>query len=811
MIQDLRFGLRILRRNPAFSMAAILMVALGIAATCVIFSFAEAAVFRALPYRDLSRLVSISTTNLKVPDEGGGVSVPVLLNWRERAKSTGQFAVAHWVSQTLVGGAEPEQVYGYEVSEGGLGILGVAPIIGRAFSRSDYKAGSPPVTILSHGTWQSLFNGREDVIGHAVALDGISTTIVGVMPPGFLTPDSNIPAALWTPRIFNAQEKSDIHSHYLGVWGRLNRGVSVQQAQAALSVLAKQVMTQEGLKQTSDWRIDVAPLVHEVVKQWRSALIMLIGAVGLLLAIACVNVANLLLARATSRQREIAVRVAIGANRMRVIRQLLTESAILGSLGGGLGILMAHWGIGLELQSFPADFKFHTANFQRLGIDSTVLMVTLVVSIGAGILFGLAPALRASKVDLAESLKESSVSSASGRGPAKLQRAFVIAEVALSLVLLIGAGLLLRSFLKLEGVRLGFNPNQVLTMRVLLPQYHYPKKAQQIAAYQQLLDKIESLPGVRSSAFVTPLPLAGIHASLDLRGQPGMANVSNAEPLFCTTHMVSTGYFRTMSIPLLGGRSFTERDNAASQPVVIVNEAFAHRYWPGENPVGKQLFEAYPKLKPVAQVVGMVGNAREDSMWGPVDPVLYYPYTQYMFAAFAGTVIAKTSTPGPTAVAMQQVIHAVDPEAPISQIRTMDQVLSRNRAGDRFYLLLVGVFAVLALVLATAGISSTISYAVSRRKHEIGIRMALGAERGAIVRLVMSEVLWLALIGITAGITSSLALTRFVSSELHGVTATDPITFFAVSLMFFAVCLVASFIPAVRATTINPAETLRTS
>jgi putative ABC transport system permease protein len=809
MLQDVRFGLRILRRNPVFSAAAIFIIALGITATCVIFSFAEAAVFRALPYHDPSRLVRVSMTDLKAPEEGGGVSVPVLLNWRKHAKKIGQFAVAHWASQTLVGGTEPAQVFGYPVSQGGFHILGVPPMLGRAFSPSDYKTGSPPVVILSYSAWQDLFDGRRTVIGRPVTLDGVSTAIIGVMPPGFVTPESSLPASDWTPRTFNAREKSDTYSHYLDLWGSLNAGVSVQQAQAALKVLADQAMNQPGSKHASDWRIDVTPLIHEVVKQWQSSLIMLFGAVTFLLAIACVNVANLLLARANTRQKEIAVRVAVGATRKRVIRQMLTESAILGGLGGGLGMLLARWGIGFELRILPSEFKFHTANFQQMGIDSTVLIVTLVVSIAVGIIFGLAPALHASEMNLVEWLKESGASATSGRGRAKLQSAFIMGEVALSLVLLIGAGLLLRSFLRLQGVDLGFNPNELLTMQVLLPQYQYPKKSRQIAAYRQLLEGVKALPGVQSAAFVTPLPLGGIHASVEMPAQPGMANPHGSE-LFWGTQMVSSAYFKAMGIPLIDGRVFTEQDTRDSQPVAVVNEAFARR-WPGQDPVGKEIFPAYPKHQPVIRVVGVVGNTRDNELWGPPDPMLYYPYTQYMFAAFAGTLIARTRTPASTAVAMQKLIHSVDPEAPISQIRTMDQVLARARAGDRFYLLLVGVFALLALVLAAAGIASTVSYAVSQRRHEIGIRMALGAERGTVLRLVLNQILKLALIGVGLGIACSLALTRFVASQLHGVSATDRLTFTAVSLLLIAVCLLASFIPALRATAINPAETLRTS
>jgi predicted permease len=809
MLQDLRFGLRILRRNPAFSAAAIFIVALGIASTCVIFSFAEAAVFRALPYGHPSRLVRVSMTSLRAPEEGGQVSSAVLLNWREHARKIGQFAAHHWVNQTMAGAGEPAQLFGDSVSQGAFHVLGVHALIGRTFLPSDYKSGNPAVVVLSYPLWQSRFNGRRNVLGQSILLDGVSYAIVGVMPPGFLTirMGLGVSAEYWVPVIFTAKEKSDANDRRWYAWGRLNSAIPIQEAQAALSVLTKQVMNPPGSKPTSEWRVDVTPMVHDVVKQWRSALILLLGAVAFLLAIACVNVANLLLARGSSRQREIAVRVAVGANRRRVIRQLLTESAILGGFGGGLGILLAHWGVGLEGQFLPA--WFHNANFEQMGIDSTVLILTLLVSVAVGIIFGLAPALHASSINLVESLKESGASATSNRGHLRTQSVFVVAEVALSLILLIGAGLLLRSFLKLQGVRLGFNPNEVLTMRVLLPKYQYPKKSQQIMAYQKLLERIKALPGVQSSAFVVPLALGGVVYAIATPMQPGMANSDHSGNMYAAFHAVSAGYFKTIGIPLLEGREFTSRDTQKSEPVAIVDEAFARRYWPGQNPIGKEIFWNYPESGPALRVVGLVGSVRDNSLWGPADAVLYRPYSQYMFAAFAGTLVAKTRTPSSTAVAMQKAIHSVDPGAPVSQIRSMDQVVAGKRAENRFYLILVGVFALLALVLAAAGIASTVSYAVSQRRHEIGIRMALGAERGSILRMMMSQILKLALIGIAVGIGASLVLTRFVSSQLHGVTATDPLTFAAVSLLLLAVCLLASFVPAIHATSINPADTLR--
>ncbi|HTV56655.1 MAG TPA: ABC transporter permease [Terriglobia bacterium] len=809
LVQDVRYGLRQLRRNPDFSAAAILIIGLGIAAACIIFSFAEAAVIRALPYPHPSSLVNISMIDVKAPDEAPWVSAPVLLNWRERGKKIGRFAGSYWASETMVGSAEPVQLFVDTVSEGAFDILGVPAILGRTLWPSDYKPGGASAVVLSYRLWWSRFDAKRDVLGRSILLDGVNYKIVGVMPPGFLVPGSGAAVACWTPLVFTAKDKSDARDQAWEAWGRLNSGVSVQQAQAALGTLTDQVMNPEREKRNSEWRINVAPMIHDVLRQWRSALIMLLGAVVLLLAIACVNVGNLLLARANSRQKEITVRVALGANRRRVIRQLLSESVILGAFGGGLGILLARWAIKLETVFLPQSFQFDAGDFQHMGIDSTVLSVTLIVSIVVGITFGLAPAVHASNVNLVESLKESGQSASSGRGQARTQSVFVIGEVALSLILLIGAGLLLRSFLQLQSVDLGFNPEDVLTMQVLLPQYQYPTERQHNEVYQQVLEKVKRLPGVRSSALVAALPFTGFEMGTEFPAQPGMANSPGSNPLGSSMEMVSPGYFETMGIPLVAGRTFTEQDMQNSQPVAIVNEAFAQQAWPGQNPLGREISEDYPKRELGVRIVGVVRNAREDSSWGPPGPGIYYPYWQHFFPVSIGSLVAKTSRPASTAAAMLKVIHAVDRQAPISQVLSMDEVLARSRAGDRFYLLLVGVFGLLALLLGAAGIASTVSYAVGRRKHEIGIRMALGADRGAIVRLMVGQTLKLALLGVAGGIAGSLALTRFVSSQLHGVSRTDPITFIAVSLLTVGVCLIAAYIPARAAARVNAIIALR--
>ncbi|MGH9431426.1 MAG: ABC transporter permease, partial [Terriglobia bacterium] len=531
LVQDTKQGFRLVLRNPTFSATVIVVVALGIGAACVIFSFAEAAVLHALPYRNPSGLVSVSMTDLKASGEGGGVSIPVFLNWRENGKKIGQFEVTKQLFQTLVGGNEPVQVVGDQVSEGAFEVLGFKPIIGRGFLPSDYKRGSEAVVILSYSSWQELFNGRNDVIGRSVSLDGVQHTVIGVMPAPFMVPESgDLERSYWTPLVFTPKQMADVGDRSLDVWGRLNPGTSAGQAEAALAVLAKHVSRNSTSPWSSKWRLEAVPLVTKVVDDWRSVLILLFGAVACLLAITCANVANLLLARASNRATEIAVRVAVGAGRWRLMCQLLTESVIMGCLGGICGILLAHWGNRVIFQLLPV--KLQAPNFRQMGIDPLVLTGTLVISILVGVLFGLAPALKATKLDLVESLKEGNASFSSNRGRMTTQDLFVVSEVAISLVLLVGAGLLARSFLKLEHVQLGFQPSQVLTMRVLLPQYEYAKKEQQIAAYHELLERIRSLPGVQKSGFVTPLPLDRISATVEFPAQPGMASPHGADVLF---------------------------------------------------------------------------------------------------------------------------------------------------------------------------------------------------------------------------------------------------------------------------------------
>ncbi len=804
MIQDIRFGLRILRRNPAFSAAAIAILALGVASTCTIFSFAEAALFRALPYKSVSRLVAVTTTNVKAQEEGDSVSVPIFLNWRERAQRIGQFAASGgFRSQTLVGGDEPRQEYGLPISENAFDLLGVRPVVGRGFLPSDYRAGSSGVALLSYSLWQRLFRGRRSAVGRSVTLDGVEHTIVGVMPRGFVAPGRwESPADFWVPLIFNAKQESEVNDRSLStVWGRLNPGVSVARAQAALSALALQVMSRVKNKNGAKWRIRIEPLEQEVVQNWRSTLILLLGAVGFLLAIACVSVANLLLSRAQGRRKEMAVRTAVGAHRARVVRQLLIESFVLGGIGAVVGIALARWSIRIEEQFLPA--WLHTPNFEHMGVDPWVLGITLGVTALVAVAFGLAPALHASKIDLMESLKEGPGSVRSSAGRMRTQSVFIVTQVALTLVLLAAAGLMLRSFLKLQRVSLGFNPNHVLTMRMNLPKYQYPKISQQIAAYRVVLRRIRAIPGVESAAFVTPLPLGGVVTSIVYDSSRTRRRFIGA---FCA---VSPGYFRTMGIRVLLGRSFTSDDTATSERVVVVNEAFAKQYWPGQNPVGEEFFPGAAKKSMQIRVVGEVANVRSDSLESQPMPEIYSPFTQRLFAAFAGTLVVKTRMAATTSVAMQRALRSLDPEAPVSRVETLDEIIHRNLAGKRFYLLLVGVFALLALVLAAAGIASTVSYAVSRRAHEIGIRMALGASNRGVVWMIVGETLKLALVGIGCGIAGALALTRFVAAQLYAIKATDPLTLALVSLGMLGLCLLAGLLPALRASSVNPAETLR--
>ncbi len=801
LLHDLRFGLRMLRRNPAFSAAAIVIAALGIAAACVIFSFAEAAVVRALPYKDPSCLVSVTMTDARFSHAWDKVPVPIFLSWRERAKAIGTFAASEpFMGQTLAGVREPAQVFDYAVSLEAFPSLGVRPALGRGFLPSDYNSGGAPAVLLSYSLWQRLFRRHRNALGQTITLDGAGHTIVGVMPAGFMIPGtSNWASVCWTPLIFNAADRSDTKTRSLSVWGRLGPGVAPARAQAALGVMALAVMREHPGDAGAKWRITVASLAGQVIANWRSILIVLFGAAGFLLAISCASVANLLLGRASSRQKELAVRTAVGATRARILRQLLTESVILGGCGGALGILLARWGIESEARIFPGALR--GANFSQMGIDARVLAATLGVSFVVGIAFGLAPALHASKTDLTASLKEGGASARPRRGRLNAQAVLIVAEVALSLILLTGAGLMLRSFLKLEAVNPGINPREILTLRVLLPRYRYSSASDQVAAYQRLLRKVKSVPGAEASGFISPLPLDGINGTFRDTAEPGMSNVEPGGIITGGLHAVSPGYFKAMGIPLLGGRTFTPQDTAHSERVTIVNKAFVNRYWLGRSPVGNG--------SKSGRVVGEVGSVRDASLASEPRPEVYVPFTQKLFAAFAGTLVVKTRTPASTAVAMQKAIHSVDPQAPISQIETMRQVLRGSLSENRFYLVLVGVFALLALVLSVAGIASTVAYAVSRRRHEIGIRVALGAGRADVLWLVVRETLTLALIGVACGIAGALALTRFASTQLYGVSATDPATFAVVCAAFIAASVLACAIPALRATEVDPVETLR--
>jgi predicted permease len=796
--QDIRYGLRQLRRNPEFTAVAAITLALGIAAACVILSFAEAAVVRALPYRDPSRLVSVTMTDARFRHAWDEVPVPVFLNWMGRAKSVGTFGASNTLMGLTLGGVpEPVQVFDYELSRTALPSLGVSAALGRGFLPSDYRSGASPVVLLSYSLWQQLFGGRANALGRVITLDGVGRTIVGVMPAGFTTPGTtNWEAVCWTPLIFNAAQQSDTETRPLAVWGRLR--VPPSRAQAALSVLALDVMRKHASDTGGKWRITLTSLAGQAVTDWRSILSVLFGAAGFLLAISCADVANLLLGRANSRQKEIAIRTAVGANRARILRQLLTESVVLGGLGGAIGILLARWGIELEIAVFPRALR--TANFERMGIDWRVLAATLGISFVAGIAFGLAPALYSSKAGLAGSLKEGAPSAAPRRGRFTAQGVLIIAEVALSLVLLIGAGLMLRSFLKLAAINPGMDLHEVLTMRVLLPKYRYANPGDQIAAYQQLLLSVQSVPGVEASGFISPLPLDGINGTFSDRGEPGMSNLDPGGMIGGGLHAVSPGYFKTMGIPLLDGRDFTPQDTEHSPHVMIVNKAFVDRYWLGRSPVGREWGD---------RVVGEVGNIRDNSLAENPRPEIYLPFTQKLFAAFAGTMVVKTRTPAGTAVAMQTAIHTRDPEAPISQIETMRQVLTGSISDKRFYVVLAGVFALLALVLAAAGTASTVGYAVRRRRHEIGVRMALGAQTSDVLKMIIYEGLALTMIGVAIGIGGSLALTRFLSSLLYDVKPTDPLTFIAVSLVLTGVALFACYIPARRATKVDPMAALR--
>jgi len=800
LLQDIRYGLRGLRKNPAFTLVAIATLALGIGANTAIFSVIRGVLLRPMPYYEPEQLVWLYDVQAECAT--CPFSAPEYLDYQAQSRSFEQIAGIRMMDFTLTGYGPAEQVRVGVVTTNFFTLLGTRTILGRGFGPDDGLAGAPRAAVLAYGYWQQQFGGDGGVLGRSITLNGQPVTIVGVLPADFALSRST---RIWlnprnrVPEVFpnsSADPLTNRGMHYMPAFARLKPGVTPQQAQADMDAvianLKKQYPQHHG--------VTVIPYHEYAVGYIRPTLQILAGAVGFVLLIACVNIANLLLARATSRQREIAVRAALGASRLRVLRQMLTESVVLALAGGALGVLLAWWSVQALVASPPGNLPRVSA----IHLDSAVLLFTLGVSVVTGLLFGLAPAVQAARWNLGEVLKEGG-RGGSGARRHVLSRVLVVAEVALSLVLLTGAGLLGRSFAAMLDVNPGFNTDSLLTAQISFAASKYSNPGTSTAFVRQLIPRLEGIPGVTGVALANDLPLEG----QDTNGYPtieGRPTATGEERVLVGQHVVNAGYFQAMGIPLKKGRVFTERDAQGAPLVAVVNEAMAKRFWPNEDPLGKR-FNLFDGEGVMREIVGVVGDVKTD---GLIRDTLeaYAPFEQAPWAYLSVALRIQGDRAG-VAAALRKEVQALDPEMAVAGVRTMNEVLAETVSGNRFTLVLIGTFAGLALALAAVGIYGVMGYAVSQRTGEIGIRMALGAQPIEVLGLVLRQGLTLALGGVVLGIAGALALTRYIAGQLFGVQPTDPATFAAVALGLTAVAALACYVPARRAARVDPLIALR--
>jgi putative ABC transport system permease protein len=798
--QDVRYGLRMLFKQPGFTAVAVIALGLGIGANTAIFSVVNSVLVRPLPFANADRIVVIwesSQNSFREP-----VAAANFLDWKSQNTVFEQIAVFREDNFNITGTDRPEQLPGCRANANLFQVLGAQPLMGRTFRDED---NDPPSVVISKGLWERLFASDPNIIGRKLVVNNEPLSISAVMPAGFDFPEGN---NLWVrsryrvpenPLNLNQDPSADRGHQYMRAIALLKPGVTLEQAQSEMSAIGSR-LEQQYPTDNMGRGVSLLSLREEEVGEVRPILLVLFGAVGFVLLIVCANVANLLMARAATRQKEIAIRSALGASRWRIARQLLTESVMLAVAGGGAGLLVALWGISPLVALIPADIH----GLQNIGVDARVLAFTMAVSLLTGVAFGLFPALQASKTDLNESLKEGGRGSTGGRRGSTIRAALIVSEIALSLVLLIGAGLMIKSFVRLQQVDLGFATENVLTMRLTLPQSKYPAKRDQARFFQQALQRVQAAPGVESAAAISRLPLTPGNSSrgIVIEGRP-VADSQNTPS--ADYRVISSDYFSTMSIPVLRGRAFTERDDAEAAGVAIINDTAARRYWPDEEPVGKRLqVEGEEWL----EVVGVVGDVKHLGQDSKSRPEVYVPYLKKPWPFM--TIVAR----GPQNVAalgetLREAVLAVDRDQPVYSVSTVEQLVSRSVARRRSNMLLLGIFAAVAMVIAAVGIYGVMSYSITQRKHEIGIRIALGASRRAILKMVLGYGLALALAGVAAGAVAALMLTRLIESLLFGVSATDPATFALISLTLMGVALAACAVPARRAMKVDPMIALR--
>lgn len=798
--RDVRLGVRTLIHSPIFTAVTVLSLALGIGANTAIFSVVNGLLLRPLSYPESERLVDVWHTPPQQSFPGldrFSVSPANYLDWKTQSNAFEQIAVYGYAGLSLSTSNDPLPLIGATVSSDFFSVLRSNAMQGRTFTPDEEQAGRDQVVVISHGLWQRAFGANPNLVGQPVTLNSRSFTVVGIMPAGFEFPRE---AELWVPLAWDDKERQVRSIHDYLVIARLKQNVSVQQAQAEMSTISSR-LEQQYPEENKGWGAVVIPLREDLVGDMRTPLLVLFCAVSFVLLIACANVANLMLARGANRQKEIAVRIALGAGRARLVRQLLTESVLLAVTGGLLGLLLAIWGSKMlvRLGSLP--------NAGDIGIDPWALGFTLLVSFAAGIIIGILPALQFTRTSVSETLKQGS--GRTGGSPIKqhTRKALVVSEVALSLVLLIGAGLMIRSFWKLQQVDPGFDINNALTMSVGLTPIRYSEPHQQLAFFDRVLEQIRAVPGVVSVGVTTTVPLAGGGSTqpFSIEGRPTGAI---AEQPMAQTRYISPDYFRAIGIPLRQGRFFSDQDRDKSVPVVIISEAMARRFWPGENPIGKRLTPSFHLEQGVREIVGVVGDVKARGLDSDSSAMMYLPFKQAP-RPFMSFVVRTASNPESLIQPVSKAIYSIDNEQALTDVQTMEQVLMQSLSGRRFNMTLLLAFAGVALMLAAVGVYGVMNYTVTLRRRELGIRMALGAAKMDVLRLVLGQGLTLTLIGVGAGLLSAYALTRLMASLLYGVTATDYLTFGSVSAVLIVVGVVASYVPARRATRVNPTIALR--
>ena len=802
--QDLRFGARMLLKQPGFTLVAVLTLALGIGANTAIFSVVHAVLLEALPYHDADRLVMVWERSQRGVQNV--INLGNFFDWKTQSTSFADMAAFADYRTNLTGDGEPVEVPAQICTDNLFNVLGVQPVLGRTFTPDDGKQGAPNVVVLSYGLWQRRFGGDAAVIGRKIILNNSENTVIGVLPVDFkwhITGNSltNQPAELWAPWTITEQMKQR-RGRFASAVARLKPGVSLTQARADLDTLQARLIEQYKEFNTG-WGLTVTPLREQFAGELRPALRVLLGAVGFVLLIACANVANLLLARAAARRKEIAVRAALGASRFSIVRQLLIESLLLALLSGAAGLLLAWWGVEMLVRFSPPEL----GALQSTGLNAPVLGFTGLVALLTGVIFGLLPALEASNINLGETLKEAGRALGGAARSQRLRSGLVVAEVALALVLLIGAGLLLRSFQHLQAAGTGFNAENVLTLRVSLPGRRYSEDPKIINFFTQAAAQMQALPGVESAGAINFLPFAGPGAGtkFEVAGKPKALPGQDQVTGVC---VADQHFFRALQIPLKRGRMFTEQEVKEMRHVVVVNEALVKKYFPNEEALGQSITISMKDENVPSEIIGVVADVKHAQLDQEATPMSYWPIAELPYNAMT-FVLRTRGEPLALAAAARNVIHTLDAQQPVADVRALESLLGKSIARQRFSMLLLAVFAALALTLAAIGIYGVMSYSVAQRTHELGIRAALGATATDITRLVLGQGMRLALLGVGAGLLAALGLTRLLRTLVFGVGVTDPLTFVLVTLLLMAVSVVACCIPARRATQVDPLVALR--